>query len=314
MADLAPIALFVYNRPVHTRRVVEALQNNELAAGSDLYVFADAPKMAAQQGAVDEVRAFIRSIGGFKSVTLIERSENYGCARSIITGVTEIVNRFGRIIVIEDDILTSPHFLRFMNDALETYRHEERVISIHGYLYPVHTELPETFFIRGADIWGWGTWKRGWDLYEYDSRNLLKELRQRKLTRELDAYGYIQLLEEQIIGQVDTWDIQWYVSAYLNDRLTLYPGKSLVQNIGYDSSGTHCTTTNTYTVELNNSPVTVSKMAIREDDNARRAIGDFLISVKPKSGLRAHLVRKAKVLASGGSHVERQGTMKRRPE
>lgn len=179
----APIALFVYNRLQHTRQTVEALVKNDLAAESELFVFSDGPRSEGDRESVEAVRKYLASINDFKLITVVERETNFGCAASIIGGITEIVNRYGQIIIVEDDIVTSPYFLRYMNEALEFYRDEERVVCIHGYLYPVKKKLPDTFFLKGADIWGWATWKRGWDLYENDSQKLLDELTERNLIR-----------------------------------------------------------------------------------------------------------------------------------
>ena len=156
--NTAPVVLFVYNRPSHTRGTVEALQKNLLARESGLFVFADAPKSDEQAESVHEVRQYIRQIGGFKSVAIVEREFNLGLARSIIDGVTAIVNKYGRIIVLEDDMVTSPYFLTYMNEALEKYADDERVASSNGYVYPVDQPLPEAFFLPGADCWGWATW------------------------------------------------------------------------------------------------------------------------------------------------------------
>lgn len=164
MNNLAPIALFVYNRPMHTRQTVEALLANELAAESDLIIFADGAKSGKDADAVQEVREYIHSISGFKSIKINEQDTNQGLANSVIAGVTEVVNESGRIIVLEDDMVTSPYFLNYMNDSLEMYKDEDKVISIHGYMYPVKEKLPETFFLQGADCWGWATWKRGYYL------------------------------------------------------------------------------------------------------------------------------------------------------
>lgn len=277
--DLAPIALFVYNRLRHTRQTVEALSKNELAAGSELFVYSDGPRSDADRASVRSVREYLQTITGFNTVTVVERETNLGCARSVISGISEIVTRFGQIIVVEDDIVTSPYFLRFMNEALELYRDEERVACIHGYLYPVAVQLPETFFIRGADIWGWATWKRAWDLYEFNGQKLLNELRSRKMTRAFNPY--IRILEQQIDGKIDTWDIQWCASAFLGNKLTLYPGRSLVQNIGYDGSGTHCRTNDLHSVELGDAPVVLSRIAIEENPVAKKAIEAFHKTANP---------------------------------
>ena len=264
---LAPIALFVYNRPHHTKTVVEALLGNDLAAESELFVFADGPRNPEASEAVNEVRRYIRGITGFRSVTVIERDVNLGCAQSIVSGVTEIVNRFGQVIVVEDDILTSPYFLKYMNEGLDCYRHNERVACIHGYIYPVKARLPETFFIRGADIWGWATWKRGWDLYEHDCEKLLNELYAKKLS--------YKLLKNQIEGKLDTWDIRWYAATFLQDKLTLYPGRSLVRNIGIDGSGTHCGTNALFDTALSREPVLVKKIRIKENARCRKAFKHY---------------------------------------
>jgi len=274
----APVALFVYNRPWHTRQTVEALLANTESSDTALYVFSDAPKNAEATELVAEVRAFIRGITGFKSVCLIERESNFGLAKSIIDGVTRVCDEHGRVVVMEDDLVTSPYFLRFMNEGLEKYSDDSRVISIHGYNYPVEHSLPETFFLRGADCWGWATWSRGWKLFEPDGEKLLDELKRRNLMREFDfedSYPYVKMLQHQIAGKNNSWAIRWYASAFLLDKLTLYPGKSLVHNIGVDGSGSHCSATSDYFVELVQSPISIKDMPIEDSIIARRAIVKF---------------------------------------
>jgi hypothetical protein len=307
MADLAPVALFVYNRLWHTQQTVEALKRNEPAAESELFVFSDGPRTEADREKVRAVREYLKTIDGFKEVTVIERDRNLGLAQSIITGVTGIVNRYGKIIVLEDDMVTSPYFLRFMNEALEFYKDEAKVISIHGYIYPVKARLPETFFLRGADCWGWATWKRGWDLFEPDGRKLLNELRARKLTHGFDfdgAYGYTRMLEEQIKGKNDSWAIRWYASAFLQDKLTLYPGRSLVCNIGADASGTHCGISTMYDTEVTGKPVSIESILLAEDPIARKEIGCFLKYAAP--GLVKNTIRRVKVLVKRRIHHDRK--------
>ena len=186
MQQYAPIALFAYNRPDHLTRVAEGLANNREASMSKLFVFSDAAKSAAAEKMVAAVRSVAHSITGFQSVDVVEQPVNLGVAKSIIQGVNTLTTKYGQVIVLEDDLLPSPHFLRYMNHALKFYEDDDRVISVHGYTYPVKEILPETFFIRGADCWGWGTWKRGWDLFEPDARKLLRELEGRNLTSDFD--------------------------------------------------------------------------------------------------------------------------------
>lgn len=281
----APIALFAYNRPWHTRQTVEALLRNAEAPQSALYVFSDGPRDGSASRSVAEVRSYIRNIAGFKSVDIVEREINFGLARSIIDGVTRVCEEHGRVIVVEDDLVTSPYFLAYMNAALALYEYDESVISIHGYVYPVKAVLPETFFLRGADCWGWATWKRGWELFEPDGSALLKELMQRQLTHRFDfdgTYPYAKMLRNQIRGKNNSWAIRWYASAFLRDKLTLYPGRSLVLNIGHDSSGKHCSTTDAYRSEISNFPVEVRQIDVDEDVFARRCIVEFFQTGLPK--------------------------------
>lgn len=293
--NLAPIALFVYNRPEHTKQTIAALQKNILASASDLFIFCDGVKNLENQSAVDEVRNYLQNISGFKSVVLIKREKNLGLAESIITGVSEIVAKFGKVIVLEDDLVTAPHFLEFMNEALDLYENEETVISIHGYIYPVTQPLPPTFFLRGADCWGWATWKRGWELFERNGQKLLSELEKNNLTKIFDfdgTYHYTKMLQDQISGKNNSWAIRWYASAFLANKLTLYPGKSLVQNIGIDGSGTHCGTSSAFEIQINKAKVALTKIPAIENVLARQAVKNFF---KPKKSFIqkiAHKIRK----------------------
>lgn len=278
MSFTAPIILFVYNRIDHTEKTIKALQANELAADSELYIYADAPKNEEARAAVNEVRAFIKTITGFKKVCIRLREANIGVHDNIIMGVTEVINEHGRAIVLEDDLVTSAYFLKYMNEALEYYQNEEQVISIHGYSYQTAQKLKEVFFLKGADCWGWATWKRGWDLMELDGQRLLDQFTSEELKTEFNfenTYPYIQALERQAKGITKDWDIRWYASAFLLGKLTLYPGQSLVRNIGHDASGTHCAASNVYDVELADSPLDI-KTQIMPDQQAYEAFSTFL--------------------------------------
>lgn len=255
---MTPITLFTYARPDHTQRTVEALLRNPGVNEHDLIVYSDAPRTTNNVQAVAEVRQYLQTITGFRSVTIRPRPHNYGLAKSIIEGVTEVLSRHERIIVLEDDMVTSPYFLSYMNEALVRFSDDERVISVHGYVYPVQQALPEAFFLRGADCWGWATWRRGWNLFNPDGQALLDELKRRDLLKTFDfngTFGYSQMLVSQTKGTNDSWAIRWYASAFLADKLTLYPGRSLVHNIGNDSSGTHCGNDSTHDTELSTSPI-----------------------------------------------------------
>ena len=295
--SLAPIALFVYNRLSHTRLTVEALQRNKHAPESDLIVYSDAPKTADQREAVNEVRDYFKGLKGFKTVRLVERDENHGLMRSIISGVSDVVAEYGKIIVMEDDLVSSPYFLQYMNDALDFYVDEERVISIHGYCYPVSGRLPPTFFLRGADCWGWATWERGWALFSQDGPELLRQLLRNKLSKEFDldgAYPYTRMLRRQIEGKNRSWAILWYASAFLLDKLTLYPGRSLICNIGNDNSGTHSICSTSFDVQVDENPVVVEHIPISASQNALREFERYMKSRRLKRAL-AYLSRLLRV-------------------
>jgi len=296
--SLSPIALFVYNRPEHTRRTVAALLQNEEAAESDLYIFSDGARDANVDQGVKEVRDYLATIVGFKKIEIIKRAENWGLSRSITTGVTDLANRFGSVIVLEDDLVTSPYFLRYMNDALSLYQYDDRVASIHGYIYPVKKALPETFFLRGADCWGWATWKRAWDLFEPDGAKLLAELERKNLTREFDfddSYHFTKTLERHVARERDSWAIRWYASAFLANKLTLYPGVSLIDNIGQDASGTHGNTTDAYRTKLSEREIEVRRIPLEEDGAARRMLAQYFRSLKPS--IMSRIVAKIRRLA-----------------
>ncbi|MBE6274084.1 MAG: glycosyltransferase [Bacteroides sp.] len=269
----APILLFVYNRPEHTRRCIESLTRNALAADSTLYIYADGAKDTTQQSAVDEVRSYLRTIRGFKTVNLIERKGNWGLARNIIDGVTTQLNRYGKVIVLEDDLVVAPYFLQFMNDALETYKDEPKVGHIQACDFTQDPSLPETFLIKWTGSWGWATWERAWKHFNPDGKALLEELEQRKLTYTFDfngKYGFTRMLRRQIEGKNNSWAIRWNASLFLKDILSLNVGRSLVQNEGFDGSGTNCGGGGLYASNLHLAPLPVQKISPIEENKAAR--------------------------------------------
>lgn len=273
----APIALFTYSRADHTRQAVESLLQNAEAKDSDLYIFSDGPKTEEKRVAVEENRKYIHTITGFKSVTIVEREKNWGLANSLIAGITDIVNKYGRVIVVEDDLILSPYFLQFMNDGLEKYEDDDRVSAISGFIYPIEEHLPSTFFLRYFHCWGWATWKRGWDMLNTDTKDLLRKMRFKKNDFDIGgAYGNLYCTK---IGLVDSWWVRLYASFYLAGKLTLYPGKSLVSNIGLDGSGTHCRNSsenkNQYVYNSYVGPIQLKDIPVRENTNAFRATKNY---------------------------------------
>lgn len=270
----APILLFVYNRPEHTRRVIESLKANAEAADSELFIYADQARSETDIQQVSEVRRLIRSTDGFKQVTVIEREKNWGLARNVIDGVTTQVNAHGRVIVLEDDLVVAPHFLRFMNDALEMYKNEEKVGHIQACDFTKDPSLPDTFLIRWTGSWGWATWERAWKHFNPDGKELLSRLKERHLTRYFDFngnYPFTRMLRRQIAGKNNSWAIRWNASLFLDGILSLNVGKSLVQNTGFDGSGTNCGGGGLYASDLWMNPLPVSPISpVEENKEARK--------------------------------------------
>lgn len=243
MTTLAPIALFVYSRPDHTRRTLRALQADPLARDSDLIIFADAAKKPDNEPGVREVRALIRGVSGFRSVEIVERERNFGLFGSITDGVSRLCAESGRAIVIEDDIEVAPEFLTFMNRALARYAADEQVYQVSGYSYPGDFSASgNAYFLPMVSCWGWGVWARSWAHFDPSLKGLAAIKADARLRRAFNidgAYDYYAMACAQQLGNIDSWGVCWQLSAFSGKGLVLYPRLSLVENHGVDSSGTH---------------------------------------------------------------------------
>lgn len=244
----APIALFAFNRPDHTRRTLESLASNPLAAQSELFVFCDGPRRDEDNAAISSVQDIARNFQGCKKVHLVAQRSNLGCAESIIRGVTQLCASHDRVIVLEDDLVLSPHFLDYMNGALERYADHHRVMQITGYIFPIdiHSDM-DAFFLPFTSSLGWATWARAWKCLDknIDGYHALESNASLRKKFDLDgAYPYFDMLTAQREGRLDSWAIRWYLGTFLAGGATLFPKRSLVKNIGWDGSGTHCQATN----------------------------------------------------------------------
>lgn len=269
----APVLLFTYNRPSHTRQTLEALMNNELCDETELFIFSDGYKDNSDKKEVLKVRKLIHSIGGFKKIHIKENQHNIGLARNIIDGVTGIINEYGRVIVLEDDLITAPHFLTFMNEALDKFEDEEKIGHIQGFCFPIKG-LPESFLIKWTGSWGWATWKRAWEKFNPNGQELLNELKRRKLSRQFDfngKYPFTRMLKRQVNGENDSWAIRWNATLFLSDMLSLNAGRSLVQNIGFDGSGIHSGSDEIYSTELYKGELHIDITEIVENKTVRKA-------------------------------------------
>lgn len=290
----APIALFVFNRPEHTAATLQALGQNEHAAASCLHVFCDGPRTEADQAGVDQVRRLAKQATGFRQVHVVERESNLGLARSIITGVSDVLGDAERVIVVEDDLVTSPWFLAFLNAGLDRYADEERVISICGYAYPSDVSLPPSYFLPGAHCWGWATWRRGWAEFETDGKAVMQGLLDRNLLYEFDVEGsfpHTHLLQRTLWGEGDSWALRWMGGAIVHDRVTLYPGESLVRNVGMDDSGTHAESTQAYDTTLGSRLPPLPEPGTEVDRSALASRRRFHIRLRSSISLRYRLYR-----------------------
>jgi hypothetical protein len=246
--NFAPIVLFVYNRPDHTKQTIEALQKNELATESELFIYSDAAKNEDVADKVQEVREYIKRIDGFKKVTIVEREKNWGLANSIIDGVTKIVNEYGKIIVLEDDLVTSLYFLKFMNEALKTYEDRGDIFSITGFSFSqkfmkIPKEYEKKVYLHYRPMsWSWATWKNRWDLCDWIVAEYEEFKNDKKRIKDFNKGGsdLFNMLKIQKEGKIDSWYIRFCFTAYKFKKYTLYPVKSFISNIGHDGSGIHC--------------------------------------------------------------------------
>ncbi len=249
MTALAPILLFTYKRLDTLKETVSALQNNHLAKESDLFVFSDAAKGTDDKIKVEEVRNYVKSLKGFKSVTVHEAEINKGLASSIIQGITHVLGLYDKAIVLEDDIVTSAGFLKYMNGALDHYKDNDSVMQVSAYMFPIDPkELPDTFFYQANTCWGWGTWKRSWNHFNEDGNYILKELKDRGISwkdfNAMQGNEFKKQLLSNINGKLKTWAVKWHAAIILNGGLVLHPKESYVKNIGFDGDGENCKTGN----------------------------------------------------------------------
>jgi hypothetical protein len=263
---LAPIALFVYNRPLHTKKTISALQENILASASELYIFSDGAKNSADQSSVNQIRSLIKETSGFRKTVTIERPTNLGVDDSIITGVSELLASYGRVIVIEDDIVTSKSFLNFMNEMLTRFESDRRVFQVGGYTLPESIfKMPngyssDIYFHPRSCSWGWATWRDRWRSIDWEVKDFDSFWNSKKARRMFDVGGRDLsimlargLKSEKNFG--NPWDIRFCFSQFKHHALTVLPTRSYVNNIGHDESGVHCQTTDMFNHRILNESV-----------------------------------------------------------
>jgi hypothetical protein len=237
MENLAPIAIFVYKRLDYLKILINSLKRNTLSKNSEVFIFSDGWKGDYDKQEVLNLRKYITEISGFKKVFIILRSENFGLSKNIIDGINFVLKNNKKIIILEEDLELSKHFLNFINQGLKIYENEIKVASINAWFFPVENKknIPDTFFIRGADCWGWGTWKRAWINFESNGHKLFNKIKKNNLEKLFNfnnSFNYMRMLQNQINKKNQSWAIRWYASIFLENMYTLHPRLSLVKNIG----------------------------------------------------------------------------------
>lgn len=255
-----PVVAFVYSRPLHTKRMLDSLCANHGFSGKSVHIFCDGPRsLTSAHKAYDSIlvgvrdtRKIVSDFSAAHGAHVYESPTNRGLAASVIGGVNQVLQSSESLIVLEDDLVLHPCFLRYMNAALSLYGANCKVGSIHGYTVAAQG-LPHAYFLRGGDCWGWATWRRAWQLFEPNGKVLLSGLRRGRLCHSFDlngAFPFTRMLKQQISGCVDSWAIRWHSSLFLAGLHTLYPGRSLVANVGLDGTGAHCVASPEMNVDL----------------------------------------------------------------
>lgn len=285
-SKLSPIVLFVYRRLCTTRLVVNSLLTNAEAVDSDLIIFSDAPKSDSDAPHVQQVRDYLNEITGFKSLKIINRPFNMGLANSFIDGISSVLNAHDSAIFLEDDNIVSPFFLNYMNNGLAKYEHNEFVSCISGYSPPFPFTLSSPYFLRGAETWSLATWRRAWADFEPDPNKLMNDIVSRRLVNSINSYGnQLQFLRDFIDGKNDSWGIRWWLSAFLCNRVTLYPHKPLVVIADPGIHGTHNVSRNSYfrsEKEFPSHPITIYPNKAIESYSAKilHSLMNFLFKVR----------------------------------
>ena len=284
---ISPIVIFTYNRLDHLDTLINSLEQNELFKKSKILVFSDGPKKEIDIEKIEKIRIYLKKKLISKNSEIVERPNNFGLSKNVITGINQTFNDYDQAIILEDDLEVSPFFLNYMNDALNLYVSSEDVASISGYMYPINSKSfsNDYFFLKLAESWGWGTWKRAWNNFETDSVKLKNEIDERKLVDEFNfssGISYYKMLNDNINGANDSWAIRWYASTFLKNMNTLFPSKSFVKNIGIDNSGENCNYTTVYDSLINLDYKPLKKINSMELVTDRNAVKSFFQKIKYK--------------------------------
>lgn len=282
----APVVMFVYAKPEHTSKTIDALARNPEAIHTDLFIYSDAARSGKDDLDVQKVRSIVSNVTGFQSVSLCFRDENIGLANNIMDGVSKICEKYGRVIVVEDDIVTSPGFLAFMNSALERYADDHRVWHITGWNYPFpdsYQSDSDAYLWRLMNCWGWATWNDRWINFKKNPEELINTFSKEDiLSFNLDgAFNLWSQVEDNYNKKINTWAIFWYATIFRNNGLCLNPVRSLAKNIGFDGTGENCNTDDIYNTTLSSGFEGRWPTIVSEDKSALQEVKMFYISNTP---------------------------------
>jgi hypothetical protein len=279
--SLSPIVVFAYNRPHYLQETLISISKNSEASESLLYIYCDGPKpncTEADLQLIKEARSVARKQQWCKEVVIVESESNKGLSNAIISGVTELVAKHGKIIVLEDDLVTSPFFLQYINSSLDKYEDKDEVISVVGYMYPVvfKNVIADTLFVRNADCLGWATWKRGWDLFEKDASILVNKIEKLDGAEEdfnfHNQYSFMKALRLVAEGKLNSWAVRWYASCFVNNKVSIFPKESLVRHIGNMGSNVKANNDDFLGSNIRNKPIEIYCEKIEEDPENRMVI------------------------------------------
>jgi hypothetical protein len=239
-----PVAVFSYNRPEHTNRAIDALSKCHGTDACEFYFFSDGPRSDAALSEVNATRSVLREWAKVLAAHVIEQPNNLGLAKSIVGGVSDLCARYGRVIVVEDDLIVSPDFLSYMIQSLDLYKNDAQVMQVGGFtISPPEGLTADAFLLPVTTTWGWGTWQRAWQSFAWLPKDLDVAKKDRQWRDLFDLHGagsFTSMLEDRLAGRNDSWGILWWYAVSRSNGLVLYPRKSLVWNGGFDGSGIHC--------------------------------------------------------------------------
>lgn len=277
-SSLAPIVFFAFNRPEHTIRALNSIKNCKESRNSRLFVYCDGPRNKESLKEVKETIEIVEKLDWCCEVKVYKNKSNNGLANQIVRGVSEVVNDYGKVIVMEDDLEISTGFLDFMNKGLIKYESTENVYSICGYLFPMDQSIEKPFFSRLVSSWGWATWKRAWDSYDHDLKTLSKYIDTEELEKQFNldgCYNFSNQISLNLREVKNTWGIRWYLSVFKENGLSLFPNKSLLKNRGFDGSGVNCNSENEFYSDDIATSVIIPDQKIEEDIKIREKIKDY---------------------------------------